>query len=100
MHDDVQRMMHEAEAARRDVARLFAEMARRHCTGAAADGTVTARVDGRGRVLAVDFRPAALRLSTQDLSARVMEALAAAQDEALGGQQDFLARRWVPRPRR
>jgi DNA-binding protein YbaB len=99
MHDDVQRVMREAEADRRaaraSVARLFEEMARRHTTGEAADGTVAARVDGCGRVLSIDIRPDARELSTSDLSARVLEALSAAQDIAQRGQKEFLARRWA-----
>lgn len=100
MHDDVQRLMREAEAARRSVARLFDEVAGRHTTGAAADGSVIARVDGCGRVLAVDIQPAAMSMSNQDLSARVLEALHAAQDVAQRGQREFLARRWAAGGRR
>jgi DNA-binding protein YbaB len=98
MHDDLERMREwEAarQAARDGMARLFAEMARRHTTRTAADGSVTARVDGCGRVLAVDIQPSAMALSNQDLSARVMEALSAAQEVAQRGQREFLARRWV-----
>ncbi|WP_213454296.1 YbaB/EbfC family nucleoid-associated protein [Rhizomonospora bruguierae] len=98
MQDDLERMR-EAEAARRAgrqrVDRLFAEMAGRHHTGAAADGTVTARIDGCGMVLAVDIQPDGMSLSPQDLSARVLEALREAQEVAQRGQRDFLARRWT-----
>jgi DNA-binding protein YbaB len=100
MHDhEFERLLQEAEQAQRDayhrVSSLFDEMAGRQITGVSDDRLVSVRVDGRGRVVAMDIQPQGMRLTNQDLSRRILEALSAAQDTALQNQKDFLARRWA-----
>lgn len=73
--------------------RQAAEFAERSFTGEAADGSVSARVDGSGRVAAIELSAGAMRqrMSNYTVGERIAEAVNAALDGADAAREELLA---------